>query len=233
MSFVARNVTGGYSRTDQILKGVTVTAQAGEIVAILGPNGAGKSTLLKAATGILPSVDGEITLENKPLTGLRPRQVAERGVAYVPQESNVFATMTVRENLEMGGYITKGSAARVDEMLARFPILAEKRRDAARTLSGGQRQILAMAIAMMVSPRLLLLDEPSAGLSPKAASELFDTIREIAGQQVAIVLVEQNAMDALGLCDRAYILQAGQNHAEGTGATLAADPDIRRTFLGG
>jgi branched-chain amino acid transport system ATP-binding protein/neutral amino acid transport system ATP-binding protein len=233
MSFVARNVTGGYSRTDQILKGVTVTAQAGEIVAILGPNGAGKSTLLKAATGILPSVDGEITLENKPLTGLRPRQVAERGVAYVPQESNVFATMTVRENLEMGGYITKGSAARVDEMLARFPILAEKRRDAARTLSGGQRQILAMAIAMMVSPRLLLLDEPSAGLSPKAASELFDTIREIAGQQVAIVLVEQNAMDALGLCDRAYILQAGRNHAEGTGATLAADPDIRRTFLGG
>jgi branched-chain amino acid transport system ATP-binding protein/neutral amino acid transport system ATP-binding protein len=141
--------------------------------------------------------------------------------------------MTVRENLEMGGYITASPGARVDEMLARFPILAEKRADAARTLSGGQRQILAMAIAMMVSPRLLLLDEPSAGLSPKAAGDLFDTIREIAAQSVAIVLVEQNAMDALALCDRAYILSAGRNHAEGTGADLARDPDIRRTFLGG
>ena len=233
MSFVARDVSGGYSRTDQILKGINVTCVAGEIVAILGPNGAGKSTLLKATTGILPSVEGEITLDDAPLTGLRPRQVAERGIAYVPQESNVFATMTVRENLEMGGYITKGNASRVDEMLQRFPILQEKRRDAARTLSGGQRQILAVAIAMMVSPRLLLLDEPSAGLSPKAAGELFDTIREIAAQDVAVVLVEQNAMDALRLCSRAYILQAGQNHATGTGNELASDPDIRRTFLGG
>jgi branched-chain amino acid transport system ATP-binding protein/neutral amino acid transport system ATP-binding protein len=233
MMFEARDVVGGYSKADQILKGVTVTADAGEIVAILGPNGAGKSTLLKAVTGILPSVEGQITLEEDVLTGLRPRRVAERGVAYVPQESNVFATMTVRENLEMGGYIAKGTAKRIDEMLARFPILAEKRSDAARTLSGGQRQILAMAIAMMVSPRLLLLDEPSAGLSPKAAKELFDTIREIAGQNVCIVLVEQNAMDALNLCDRAYILSAGRNHAEGAGAALAADPDIRRTFLGG
>ncbi|MEM9814483.1 MAG: ABC transporter ATP-binding protein [Pseudomonadota bacterium] len=233
MMFEARNVTGGYSPADQILKGVTVTADAGEIVAILGPNGAGKSTLLKAVTGVLPSVEGEITLGGAALTGLRPRGVAERGVAYVPQERNIFATMTVRENLEMGGYIAKAGSARIEEMLARFPILAEKTSDAARTLSGGQRQILAMAIAMMVSPRLLLLDEPSAGLSPKAAQTLFDTIREIAGQEVCVVLVEQNAMDALTLCDRAYILAAGRNHAAGTGAELAADPDIRRTFLGG
>ncbi len=233
MMFQAREVVGGYSATDQILKGVTVSADAGEIVAILGPNGAGKSTLLKAVTGLLPAVDGDIMLGDTRLTGYRPRQIAERGVAYVPQESNVFATMSVRENLEMGGYIAKDGPAKIKEMFARFPILDEKRGDAARTLSGGQRQILAMAIAMMVSPRLLLLDEPSAGLSPIAATQLFDTIREIAGQGVIIVLVEQNAMDALKLCDRAYILSAGRNHTTGTGADLAADPDIRRTFLGG
>ncbi|MEM6634331.1 MAG: ABC transporter ATP-binding protein [Pseudomonadota bacterium] len=233
MIFQAKDITGGYSASDQILKGVTITADAGEIVAILGPNGAGKSTLLKAVTGLLTTLNGSITLGGKDLTGLRPRQIAERGVAYVPQESNVFATMTVRENLEMGGYITKDGAKRIDEMLTRFPILAEKRSETARTLSGGQRQILAMAIAMMVSPRLLLLDEPSAGLSPIAATQLFDTIREIAAQQVCIVLVEQNAMDALELCARAYILSAGRNHATGPGSELAADPDIRRTFLGG
>lgn len=229
----AAEVTGGYSKTDMILKGVSVRADPGEIVAILGPNGAGKSTFLKAVAGQLPSVAGAIRVNGADVSGLRPRRIAEQGVAYVPQESNVFATMTVRENLEMGGYIARDTAARIQEMFARFPILAEKRRDAARTLSGGQRQILAMAIAMMVAPRLLLLDEPSAGLSPIAAAQLFDTIREIAAAGVAVVLVEQNALDALDLADRAYILAAGRNHTEGTGAALAADPDIRRTFLGG
>ncbi|MEL6203698.1 MAG: ABC transporter ATP-binding protein [Pseudomonadota bacterium] len=233
MMFSAQDVTGGYSDADQILKGVTVTADAGEIVAILGPNGAGKSTLLKAVTGLLPTQTGTITLAEDALTGLRPRRIAELGVAYVPQEGNVFATMSVRENLEIGGFIARETATRIDETFARFPVLAEKRGDAARTLSGGQRQILAMAIAMMVSPRLLLLDEPSAGLSPIAAGQLFDTIREIAAQGVCIVLVEQNALDALELCDRAYILSAGRNHATGAGADLAADPDIRKTFLGG
>ena len=184
MIFEARDVVGGYSASDQILKGVTVTADTGEIVAILGPNGAGKSTLLKAVTGLLPALKGDITLGDDALAGLRPRQVAELGVAYVPQESNVFATMTVRENLEMGGYIAKDVQSGIDEMFLRFPILAEKRNEAARTLSGGQRQILAMAIAMMVSPRLLLLDEPSAGLSPIAATQLFETIHEIASEGV-------------------------------------------------
>ncbi|MGI9434276.1 MAG: ABC transporter ATP-binding protein, partial [Geminicoccaceae bacterium] len=188
---------------------------------------------LKAVTGLLPQSTGTIRMEGVTLTGRRPRQIAERGVAYVPQESNIFATMTVRENLEIGGYIADDAPARLDEMLNRFPVLGEKRGEAARTLSGGQRQILAMAIAMMVSPRLLLLDEPSAGLSPTAAGQLFDTIKEIAAQKVCIILVEQNAMDALNLCHRAYILSAGRNHATGTGADLAADPDIRRTFLGG
>ena len=184
-------------------------------------------------TGLLPEFNGKITLEGTDITGLRPRQIAENGVSYVPQEGNIFATLTVRENLEIGGYITTGVSQKIDEIYERFPILAEKQADAARTLSGGQRQILAMAIAMMVSPRLLLLDEPSAGLSPIAAQQLFATIREIAGQGVTIVLVEQNAMDALHLCDRAYILSAGRNHTTGTGSELAADPDIRRTFLGG
>lgn len=229
----ARGVTGGYSRTDMILKDVSIRAAAGEIVAILGPNGAGKSTFLKAVAGQLPSIAGAITVDGAEIAGLRPRRIAERGVAYVPQEANVFATMTVRENLEMGGYIARDAAARIEEAFTRFPILAEKRRDAARTLSGGQRQILAMAIAMMVAPRLLLLDEPSAGLSPIAAAQLFATIREIAAGGVAVVLVEQNAMDALGLADRAYILAAGRNHTEGAGKDLAADPDIRRTFFGG
>ena len=233
MMFDARDVVGGYSTADEILKGVSITADAGEIVAIVGPNGAGKSTFLKAVTGVLPELKGQITLDGAALTGCRPRQIAQMGVAYVPQEQNVFATMTVRENLEMGGYIASDAPARMAEMFDRFPILAEKRSEAARTLSGGQRQILAMAIAMMVSPRLLLLDEPSAGLSPIAATQLFDTIREIAAQQVSILLVEQNAMDALNMCDRAYILTAGQNHVTGTGAALASDPDIRRTFLGG
>ncbi len=227
-------IVAGYSRADTILKGVSATADAGEIVAVLGPNGAGKSTLLKAITGQVTVREGHVRVGEDDITGRRPREVARAGVAYVPQEANVFATMTVRENLEIGGYVEpKAAAGRIETLFARFPVLAEKRRDAARTLSGGQRQLLAMAIAMMVEPKLLLLDEPSAGLSPIAAREMFDTIRQIAATGVAVVLVEQNALDALDLADRAYILAAGQNHTEGTGADLAADPDIRRTFLGG
>ncbi|PZX19861.1 branched-chain amino acid transport system ATP-binding protein/neutral amino acid transport system ATP-binding protein [Palleronia aestuarii] len=232
--FEARDVVAGYSPTDMILKGVTVTAAVGEIVAIIGPNGAGKSTLLKSAAGQVHVAKGDISIDGRKITGLRPRDVAAAGVAYVPQEQNVFTTMTVRENLEIGGYVdAAGSRDRIDAALRRFPVLGEKARDAARTLSGGQRQLLAMAIAMMVAPRVLLLDEPSAGLSPVAARDMFATIREIADGGVAVVLVEQNALDALDLADRAYILAAGQNHTEGTGADLAADPDIRRTFLGG
>ena len=230
----ARGVVAGYSASDMILKGVSAEVAAGEIVAVLGPNGAGKSTLLKAVAGQLRPSEGAVTLEGEPIGGLPPRRVAERGVAYVPQEGNVFASMTVRENLEIGGWLApRETAARIEEAFARFPILAEKRRDAARTLSGGQRQTLAVAIALMVSPRVLLLDEPSAGLSPIAADALFATIREVAESGVAILMVEQNALDALALADRAYILAAGANHADGPAAELAADPDIRRAFLGG
>lgn len=228
------NVVGGYTRADTILKGVSAHADKGEIVAILGPNGAGKSTLLKAIAGQLTLREGSVTLGGTPLTGLKPREIARHGVAYVPQEANVFPTLSIRENLEIGGYLDPAhTRARIDEMFARFPMLAEKRREAARTLSGGQRQVLAVAIALMVAPALMLLDEPSAGLSPVAAAGLFDTIRGIRDQGVTIVLVEQNALDALALADRAYILTAGQNHIEGVASELAADADVRKAFLGG
>lgn len=230
----ARDVVAGYRHNDMILKGVSASVDAGEIVAIIGPNGAGKSTLLKAIMGQIAVSDGSVTVGADDITAFKPRDVARHGIAYVPQEANIFPTMSVRENLEIGGYVDAASVrTRIEALFHRFPVLEEKRRDAARTLSGGQRQLLAMAVAMMVEPRVLLLDEPSAGLSPIAAQEMFATIREIAGAGVAILLVEQNALDALDLADRAYILTAGQNHTEGTGAALAADPDIRRTFLGG
>lgn len=232
-TLVIDKAVAGYTRADMILKGVSMTADSGEIVAVLGPNGAGKSTMLKAVTGQIAVREGSVTVAGRDVTGLKPRDVVAAGVAYVPQESNVFATMTVRENLEIGGTVDRANTKRrIDELFARFPILAEKKSDAARTLSGGQRQLLAMAIGMMVEPKVMLLDEPSAGLSPVAAQGMFDVIKEIAASGVAIVLVEQNALEALGVADRAYILAAGLNHAEGTGAALSADPDIRRTFLG-
>ncbi|MEM9223934.1 MAG: ABC transporter ATP-binding protein [Pseudomonadota bacterium] len=228
-----RNLVVGYSRADTILQGVSMDASAGEIVAILGPNGAGKSTLLKAICGELSPRSGVVSVAGENVLGLRPRQVASFGVAYVPQEANVFPSMSVRENLEIGAYSDPaGAADRIEGLFARVPILRTKRRDAARTLSGGQRQLLAMAIAMMVEPKLLLLDEPSAGLSPVAAVEMFTTIKEIAAGGVAVVLVEQNALDALDLAGRAYILSAGRNHTSGNANDLAADPEIRRTFLG-
>lgn len=231
---VADGVVGGYAATDMILKGVSATVAGGEIVAVLGPNGAGKSTLLKAIAGQVRVREGDIRVGGEAIAGLTPREIARRGVAYVPQEGNVFPTMTIRENLEIGGYLApRETTARIEAIFARFPILAEKRREAARALSGGQRQILAVAIALMVEPRVLLLDEPSAGLSPVATQALFETIRTIRDSGVAVLLVEQNALDALDLADRAYILAAGQNHTSGAASVLAADPDVRRAFLGG
>jgi branched-chain amino acid transport system ATP-binding protein/neutral amino acid transport system ATP-binding protein len=230
----AENVVAGYTSADTILKGVSIHADGGEIVAILGPNGAGKSTLLKAIAGQLAAREGAILLGDAPLTGLKPREIARRGVAYVPQEANVFPGMSIHENLEIGGYLAPGETrARIAGIYERFPMLATKRREAARTLSGGQRQVLAVAIALMVAPQLMLLDEPSAGLSPVATQELFATIRSIRDAGVAVVLVEQNALDALDLAERAYILTAGRNHMDGKASDLAADADVRRAFLGG
>ena len=195
----ASGIVCGYGAADEILKGAALEVKPGELVAIIGPNGAGKSTLLKAIAGLLRLKSGHILLEGTPVEALSARDRARRGIAFVPQEANIFPTMTVRENLEMGGFLERrATAERIAALFARFPLLAEKRRAAARTLSGGQRQVLAMAMALMVHPRLLLLDEPSAGLSPKAAESLFDTIAAIHAEGTAIAMVEQNALRGAG-----------------------------------
>jgi len=227
-------VVAGYGDADEILKSVDFRVETGEIVCIIGPNGAGKSTLLKVIAGLLKPKSGRVHLGDDDITAQRPRDIARAGLAYVPQEANVFPSLSVRENLEMGGYVNARAAAqRIDAAFTRFPVLGQKRRHAARTLSGGERQILAMAMALMVEPRVLLLDEPSAGLSPIAAERLFDAIAEINRQGLSIGIVEQNASEALNLSHRAYILVDGKNSRIGDAKQLAADPDIQRIFLGG
>ena len=230
----AEAVICGYGAADEILMGAALQVNQGEMVAIVGPNGAGKSTLLKALAGLLALKSGTITLDGAPLHALPARERARRGIAFVPQEANIFPSMTVRENLEMGGFVERRTtAARIPAILDRFPMLAGKRRQQARTLSGGQRQVLAMAMALMVQPRLLLLDEPSAGLSPKAADTLFDSIAAIHREGTAIVMVEQNAYEALGIADTGVVLVDGRTARTGPAHALANDPDTRRLFLGG
>ena len=227
-------VVAGYSATDEILKSVSLDVGEGEIVSIIGPNGAGKSTLLKVVAGLLRPHRGRVRLRDREIDGRPAREISALGVAFVPQELNVFPSLSVTENLEMGGYLEpRAIRQRIGAVFTRFPVLAEKRRHAARTLSGGQRQMLAMAMALMVAPTLLLLDEPSAGLAPAAAETLFETIRSINADGVAIVMVEQNAREALELAHRAYILVDGRNSRTGAAADLARDPDVRRIFLGG
>ena len=229
----AAGVVAGYTEADEILKGLNFAVDEREIVCIIGPNGAGKSTLLKSIAGLLQPSQGSITLRGHSLAGLAPREITRLGVAYVPQEHNVFPTMSVRENLEMGGYVDESQTkARIAEVMERFPMLARKRTHAARTLSGGERQILAMAMALMVQPSVLLLDEPSAGLSPIAAESLFESIRHINRDGLAIALVEQNASEALAIADRAYVVVDGRNSRTGPARELAADSDIKRLFLG-
>ena len=227
-------VVAGYTAADEILKGLDFALRPGEIVCVIGPNGAGKSTLLKAIAGLLAPARGTITFKDRSLVGLLPRDITRLGVAYVPQEHNIFPSMSVAENLEIGGYVAPARVPdRMAQVLARFPVLADKRRHAARGLSGGERQILAMAMALMVEPDLLLLDEPSAGLAPAAAERLFEDIRAVNRDKVAIVLVEQNASEALAVAQRGYILVDGRTSRAGPARELAADPDIRRIFLGG
>jgi branched-chain amino acid transport system ATP-binding protein len=223
----------GYGANDEVLKDVDFSVDPGEIVGIIGPNGAGKSTLLKAIAGLLRPGSGSIRIDGESVGGRAPRDISRMGVAYVPQEQNIFPTMSVRENLEMGGYIdAAGSKRKIEGAFERFPILSKRRRVAARALSGGERQILAMAMALMVEPKVMLLDEPSAGLSPIAAEGLFAHIVAVNRSGVAIAMVEQNAREALTIAHRAYILVDGRNHRDGSAAALAADPDIRRIFLG-
>ncbi len=230
----AEAVVCGYGAADEILKGAALTVAPGEMVAIIGPNGAGKSTLLKSIAGLLRLKSGRILLDGAPIEALAPKERAKRGIAFVPQEANVFPTMNVRENLEMGGFLEPAQTKpRIEALFARFPMLADKRRQAARTLSGGQRQVMAMAMALMVQPRLLLLDEPSAGLSPKAAEELFIRISEIHAEGTAIAMVEQNAREALMIADRGVVLVDGRTAHSGDAKTMAGDAEVRRLFLGG
>jgi branched-chain amino acid transport system ATP-binding protein/neutral amino acid transport system ATP-binding protein len=229
-----RDLRGGYVAADEIVKGAELRVEAGEIVALIGPNGAGKSTLLKLVAGLLRPSGGAVLFKGHDIAGLGAPAISRLGLSFVPQERNVFGTMTIAENLEMGGFIDGADAReRTAEIYERFPMLAEKRRAAARTLSGGQRQILAMAIALMNAPDLLLLDEPTAGLSPRAAEELFATILGLNRTGVAILMVEQNALEALAVAARAYVLVQGRPERDGKAADLADDPTVRDLFLGG
>ncbi|WP_425404495.1 ABC transporter ATP-binding protein [Hwanghaeella sp.] len=228
-----QDVTGGYGEAD-ILHNVSMEVAAGEVVVIVGPNGAGKSTAMKSVFGLLNVRGGKIIFDGKDLTGLRPDQVVQQGICFVPQTDNVFPSLSVHENLEMGAYLRdddiSGSLDRVYEL---FPPLKEKRRQAAGTLSGGQRQMVAMGRALMLDPKLLLLDEPTAGLSPLYMDQIFAIVRQINAQGVAILMVEQNAKQALGIADRAYVLVDGENRHDGTGHELLHDPEVAEMFLGG
>ena len=223
----------GYGQTE-ILHDLSLHVNANEIVALIGPNGAGKSTAMKSVLGLLNIREGSVVLNGEDITNTPAQKVIERGISYVPQTNNVFVNLSVQENLEMGAWTRPtGVEARLDEMYDLFPDLAEKRGQPAGSLSGGQRQMVAMAKALMVDPKMLLLDEPTAGLSPKYRSEIFATIQKIKNTGVPILIVEQNAKQALGASDRGYVLVDGANRHTGTGAGLAADAEIARMFLGG
>jgi branched-chain amino acid transport system ATP-binding protein len=231
---VVADVVGGYGAAERILKGVSIRVDDGEIVTIIGPNGAGKSTLLKAVAGLIAATEGRIVLEGRDVTAADALGRAKAGISFVPQERNVFGALTVAENLAISAFLAPGEAAqRADEVYVRYPMLRDKRRALARALSGGQRQILAMAMGLVTKPRLVLLDEPTAGLSPRAADELFDAIIALNRDGMPVLMVEQHAVEALAISTRGYVMVAGRTEAEGAGPALAADPDIRRLFLGG
>ena len=229
----ARDVHGGYGGMN-ILNGVNMTLNANEVGVIVGPNGAGKSTMLKAVFGLLHVNQGEILLNGQPIHNLPPNKLVERGMGFVPQEKNVFPSLTVKENLEMGAYLKPQNVKRMlEQVYAFFPPLVEKRHQPAGELSGGQRQMVAMGRALMAEPSLLLLDEPTAGLSPLYMNEIFDRVKQINAAGVGILMVEQNAKQALAIADKGFVLAAGQNRFTDTGAALLADPDVAKSFLGG
>ncbi len=227
------SVVAGYGAAEAILKGCSLRLDANEIVCIIGPNGAGKSTLLKTIAGLVPATAGRVALNGADLGGMDAAHRSRRGIGFVPQERNVFAAMTVADNLTISCFEHPGQArTRTESMYARYPMLARKRRALARTLSGGERQILAMAMGLMQAPSVLLLDEPTAGLSPVAANALFDAIVALGQSGLPVLMVEQHATEALRISTRGYVLVAGRNSREGPGPALAEDPEIRRLFLG-
>jgi branched-chain amino acid transport system ATP-binding protein len=232
---VAESLTAGYGRLD-ILHEVSLKVDANEIVSVIGPNGAGKSTAFKTIVGFLRPRAGRVLFNGEEITGLRPDVVLRRGLAYVPQGRIVFPQMTVLENLEMGAYIERDPArvaAALVQVYALFPILAERRKQTAGTMSGGEQQMVAIARALMTTPRLILLDEPSLGLSPRFVTLIFEKLIALRQAGYTLMLVEQNATRALAIADRAYVLELGRNRFEGPGPRLLADPEVKRLYLGG
>ncbi|MGN8198635.1 ABC transporter ATP-binding protein [Salinisphaera sp. RV14] len=226
-------VSGGYGDVN-ILHDVDLEVRAGELVVIVGPNGAGKSTLMKAAFGLVRINAGSVRLAGEDITNVSPDRLVHKGMSYVPQERNVFPTLSVQENLEMGAYIRKDDARpQMERIFDLFPRLKERRRQPAGLMSGGERQMVAMGRALMIEPKLLFLDEPTAGLAPAYVHQVFDWIKEINAQNISILMVEQNAKQALRIADRGYVLATGQNRHEDTGAALLADPEVADMFLGG
>jgi branched-chain amino acid transport system ATP-binding protein len=232
-ALVGTAMTGGYGGAD-ILKGCTIAVEAGEIAVIVGPNGAGKSTAMKAMFGMLDLRAGTVLLNGDDVSDLPPQQRVRRGMGFVPQTQNVFTSMTVEENLQMGAFIRGDDFSdTIEEIYRLFPVLREKRAQPAGELSGGQRQQVAVGRALMTQPKVLMLDEPTAGVSPIVMGELFDRIIDVAQTGIAILMVEQNAKQALQIADRGYVLVQGENRYTDSGAALLANPDVRRAFLGG
>jgi len=231
--FCGEKMTGGYGGPD-IITSCTINVNRGEIVAILGPNGAGKSTAMKAMLGLLNLKSGIVTIDGKDISKLTPQDRVKEGIAFVPQNRNVFTGLNVEENLEMGAYLREENPTEIiNEIFELFPILKEKRSQLVGELSGGQRQQVALGRALMIKPSVLILDEPTAGVSPIVMDELFDHILKVKKTNVAILMVEQNAKQALSIADRGYVLVTGENKFSGTGKELLNDPEVRRSFLGG
>ena len=234
MAFFEGNMmTGGYGDGPDIINSCTINADKGEIVAILGPNGAGKSTAMKAMLGLLKLKLGNVLIAGEDISKLSPQERVKKGISFVPQTKNVFAELTVKENLEVGAFLRTDDIAKViEEIYDLFPILREKKDQAVGQLSGGQRQQVALGRALMIKPSVLMLDEPTAGVSPIVMDELFEHIIQVKKTDVAIIMVEQNAKQALSISDRGYILVTGENKFEGSGKELLNDPEVRRSFLG-
>ena len=231
----AEGMTAGYGKM-AILHDVTLEVRPGEMVSVIGPNGAGKSTAFKTIVGFLRPTSGRVVFDGQDIAGLRPDQVLVRGLAYVPQGRIVFPQMTVLENLEMGAYIERDSQRirqALDRVCALFPILGERRSQKAGTMSGGEQQMVAIGRALMTTPKLIMLDEPSLGLAPKFVTLIFDKLTEMKRAGFTLMVVEQNAARALAVADRGYVLELGRNRFEGTGEALLADPEVKRLYLGG